>query len=261
VRDRIKAILSDPKRKEIAMLKQSISKKDMALDRKDTEIAKKDREIASLQESLNKSKPIDVVDMIDNTSSKRPRTEDASKSTLAFQHEQNQKIVKIKEEKIVRVEKRVVESNLIEARADLEDVRGQKEAAEAGLKNIRARIDDANRMPKVISFQLKYEHTHCGTCLTKFSADTDSKDEEIRKFLPVLSASKTCDHYFCHGCVLKRQATLAEEDDKVRKWIQCMHCRTITSFCPSEPKYHRLLIDILKQAKWTAPQIKEEPNE
>ena len=279
-------------------------------------ITAKDEEIASLKKSLKNSKPIDVVDSTDTTTtSKHSRTKDLG---LAFQHEQQNKIIQVKEEKIaaetakeaaeatlenVRMEKQVVESNLVDTRAALENVRGekklaeaakevaettldnmrgekqaietnlqeietdlenvreQKEAAETNLRNVRARIDHANRMPKIISFQLKYEHTHCGICLSKFSADTDSKDEEIRKFLPVLSASKTCDHYFCHGCVLKRQATLAGEDGNVPKWIRCMHCRTITSFCPSEPKYHRLLIDMLKQAEWTAPQIKEEHNE
>jgi len=39
-----------------------------------------------------------------------------------------------------------------------------------------------------------------------------------------------------------------------------MICRTKTAFCPSEPKYHRVLIDILREAKWTdTTQVKEEP--
>lgn len=38
-----------------------------------------------------------------------------------------------------------------------------------------------------------------------------------------------------------------------------MVCRTKTAFCPSEPKYHRVLIDILKQARWTdMAEVKEE---
>lgn len=117
---------------------------------------------------------------------------------------------------------------------------------------------------KIKSLQLGYEHTHCSiTCHSKFSTDTDSKDENIRKHLPVLSSSKTCDHYFCHGCILRRQAAIAEENNgRVPKWIPCMVCNTKTAFCPSEPKYHRLLIDIIKQANWTdAPMIKEEPTD
>ena len=121
--------------------------------------------------------------------------------------------------------------------------------------------EDTQTKPKILSVRLDYKHTHCSTCLSKFSTDTDSKDENIRKHLPVLSSSKTCDHYFCHGCILRRQAAIAEENNgRVPKWIPCMVCNTKTAFCPSEPKYHRLLIDIIKQANWTdAPQIKEEP--
>lgn len=60
---------------------------------------------------------------------------------------------------------------------------------------------------------------------------------------------------------LKQQAAIAEENDgKVPKWIPCMVCRRKTAFCPSEPKYHRMLIDILKQAKWTdVAEVEEEP--
>ena len=132
------------------------------------------------------------------------------------------------------------------------------------LTNKRHLTEDTSTHPKELTLRLGYEHTHCSiTCHSKFSTDTDSKDENIRKHLPVLSSSKTCDHYFCHGCILRRQAAIAEENNgRVPKWIPCMICRTKTAFCPSEPKYHRLLIDILKQAKWVdAPKVKEESNE
>jgi len=125
----------------------------------------------------------------------------------------------------------------------------------------RTRTEDATKS-KILSVQLDYEHTHCSICPSKFSTDTDNKDENIRKHLPVLSSSKTCDHYFCHGCILEQQAAIAEEKRiEAPKWIACMKCRTKTAFCPSEPKYHRLLIDILKKAKWVdAPSttVKEE---
>ena len=120
-----------------------------------------------------------------------------------------------------------------------------------------------NKHAKIISVQLGYEHTHCSICHSKFSTDLDSRDENIHKHLPVLSSSKTCDHYFCHGCILKQQAAIAEENGvRVPKWIPCMICKTKTAFCPSEPKYHRLLIDILKKAEWIdAPKVKEEPSD
>jgi len=137
-----------------------------------------------------------------------------------------------------------------------------KALEEEGDSKKQSNTKDTPTKRKIKSLQLGYEHTHCSiTCHSKFSTDTDSKDENIRKHLPVLSSSKTCDHYFCHGCILRRQAAIAEKNNgRVPKWIPCMVCKTKTAFCPSEPKYHRLLIDIIKQANWTdAPQIKEEP--
>jgi len=115
---------------------------------------------------------------------------------------------------------------------------------------------------KTLTLQLNQDHTSCSICLSKYSTDINSKDECITKHLPVISASsKSCDHCFCHGCVLKQQAAIAEGNDgKIPKWIPCMLCRTKTAFCPSEPKYNRMLIDILKEAKWVdAPTVKEEP--
>jgi len=79
-------------------------------------ITRKDEEIASLKKSLKNSKPIDAVDLTDTKkSSKRPRTEDTTKSALAIQHEQNMKMVKVKEEKVA------VETALEDVREDLED--------------------------------------------------------------------------------------------------------------------------------------------
>ena len=115
--------------------------------------------------------------------------------------------------------------------------------------------------PKLLTLQLSQEYTTCSICRSKYSTDINNDDDDIKKHLPVLSASsKSCDHCFCHGCILKRQAAIAEENDgKIPRWIPCMTCRTMTAFCPSEPKYHRMLIDILKKAKWVdAPKVKEE---
>ena len=144
-----------------------------------------------------------------------------------------------------------------------EDLKNKNEqiTAKASLIAVSKRQRTDQRQPKILTVQLGQEHTSCSICESKFSADTDSKDEKIQNHLPVLSSSKTCDHYFCHGCILKQQAAIAEENSgRVPKWIPCMYCKTKTAFCPSEPKYHRLLIDILKQAKWVdAPRVKEEP--
>eukprot|EP00985_Skeletonema_marinoi_P017450 scaffold9563_cov150-Skeletonema_marinoi.AAC.10 len=111
--------------------------------------------------------------------------------------------------------------------------------------------------------ELDDEHTKCGICVTKFSSDRDNKDPEIRKHLPVLSSSQRCDHWFCHGCILREQLRVADENNgKVPKWIRCMHCREKTSFNPAEPKYHRLLIDLLARAqKYAAAQVKNEEQE
>eukprot|EP00985_Skeletonema_marinoi_P020744 scaffold12407_cov112-Skeletonema_marinoi.AAC.6 len=80
--------------------------------------------------------------------------------------------------------------------------------------------------------ELDEEHTKCGICVTKFSSDRDNKNLEIRKHLPVLSSSQRCDH-----------------------WEK-------TSFNPAEPKYHRLLIDLLARAqKYAAAQLKNEEQE
>eukprot|EP00984_Skeletonema_dohrnii_P028827 scaffold18977_cov76-Skeletonema_dohrnii-CCMP3373.AAC.2 len=94
--------------------------------------------------------------------------------------------------------------------------------------------------------ELDDEHTKCSICVTEFSSDRNNKDPEIRKYLPVLSSSQRCDHWFCHGCILREQLRVAEENNgRIPKWLKCMHCREKTSFNPAEPKYHRLLIDLL----------------
>ena len=139
------------------------------------------------------------------------------------------------------------------AKKDMEIASRDKEIA-----SLKRRRTDSQL--KTLTLQLNQEHTSCSICLSKYSTDINSKDESITKHLPVISASsKSCDHCFCHGCVLKQQAAIAEGNDgKIPKWIPCM--LTKTAFCPSEPKYNRMLIDILKKAKWVdAPTVKEEP--
>jgi len=99
----------DENEQEIAML----SAKNNELEKA---ITTKNEEIASLKKSLKNSKPINVVDLVDTTTSKHARTEeDTPKSNLAIQHEQNQKIVQVKEEKVA------AETALKDVREDLED--------------------------------------------------------------------------------------------------------------------------------------------
>ncbi|EJK44894.1 hypothetical protein THAOC_36531, partial [Thalassiosira oceanica] len=107
--------------------------------------------------------------------------------------------------------------------------------------------------------ELTAEETTCSICCSKFSSDTGNVDDEIRRHLPVLSSSR-CDHWFCHGCIFREQLRVAEDNNgKIPKWLKCMTCREKTSFRPDEPKYHRLLIDLLGRAQqYTATKIKQE---
>jgi len=111
--------------------------------------------------------------------------------------------------------------------------------------------------------ELDDEHTKGSICVTNFSCDRNNNVQKIRQHLPVLSSSQRCDHWFCHGCVLREQLRVAEENNgRIPKWIKCMHCREKTSFNPAEPKYHRLLIDLLARAqKYAAAQLKNEEQE
>ena len=65
---------------------------------------------------------------------------------------------------------------------------------------------------------------------------------------------------FCHGCVLREQLRVSENSEgRVPKWLKCMTCRENTSFRPDEPKYHRLLIDLLGRAhRYASAQVKQE---
>ena len=125
------------------------------------------------------------------------------------------------------------------------------------------RLEATRQTQKTLTATLGDEHVKCEICLTKYSTDVNSRSENVSKHLPVLSSSKSCDHWFCHGCILKEQVRIADDHNgKVPKWIPCMICRAKTAFCPSEPKYHRMLIGLLEQTRWIrAPTVKEEPSE
>jgi len=62
---------------------------------------------------------------------------------------------------------------------------------------------------------------------------------------------------------LREQLRVAEDNNgKIPKWLKCMTCREKTSFRPDEPKYHRLLIDLLGRAqKYAGTKIKQEAQE
>lgn len=92
------------------------------------------------------------------------------------------------------------------------------------------------------------EHKTCVICFEAFTTDTNSTDEKVRRHLPVLS--KKCDHWYCHGCILESQAAKARRSNgEVPNRIQCLgSCTTKNAFCPSEPNYHRMLIDLLQRS-------------
>lgn len=93
---------------------------------------------------------------------------------------------------------------------------------------------------------LDNDHKECGICLTAFSTKLNSDIEEVKRHLPVLSK---CDHCYCHGCVLAQQEALAEQNSgEIPEHIPCMKCRKVGAFCPSRPRYHKFLIDLLEQS-------------
>ena len=110
--------------------------------RLEQEISNKDREISSLKAAvrgpLKQLKKLEMivnaVDMTNDESepdNKRPRTE--PKSMHSIVHEQNQKLVQVKQEKLA-------------AETSLESVRGEKEAVEANLRETAENLEDANKL-------------------------------------------------------------------------------------------------------------------
>ena len=94
---------------------------------------------------------------------------------------------------------------------------------------------------------LNEEHKECGICCNAFSFDMSSTDDDVRRHLPVLS---TCGggHFYCLGCIRGRQVAIGEENDGVvPERIACMTCMEADAFNPSDPLYHRWLIDLLER--------------
>ena len=99
---------------EIAKKDTDIAKKDEKLKSKDLDIARKDKQIAYMKSVVKQQRgqirqlesildPVDLTTEDESAESpnKRARTgEDPPKSTLAVQHEQIKKVVKVKEENI-----------------------------------------------------------------------------------------------------------------------------------------------------------------
>ena len=126
-------------RNEIALKDQQIAslKTDLESPQKLLEnlFAKKNDEIDSLKARLDNTKPI--IDTVDLTSeengraNKRPRRENAAKSSLAILHEGNQNMVQVKREKNA-------------AEASLRSVQDEKQALEADLDEVRDDLGVAN---------------------------------------------------------------------------------------------------------------------
>ena len=267
VKKRIEAILGDPKRKIDAALKEKEVALKLVASMK-TDITRKEEEIEKKEQEI-KIRDTDIAQRDQETERLKNELADAQKKVVTIGQEKDTTIankdqqLKSALQEIAKRDKDIANKN-----KQLEQLHSIKrilnpardDGGEPATK--RTRTEDTHNKAKVKSVPIHSEHTDCGICASKYSADLDNEDDNIRKHLPVLSSSKTCDHYFCHGCVLNQQTAIAEENSgRIPKWIPCMVCKTKTAFCPSEPKYHRLLIDILKKAEWVdAPQVKEEPS-
>lgn len=109
-----------------------------------------------------------------------------------------------------------------------------------------------NNPNKIMLVQLTESETTCVLCANEFSTDTDSKDEDVRDRLPVISASKTCSHYYCLGCIRSlAMANNVENGKPLNQWLECSNCRSKGAFRYDEKaqKYHCLLISLIKRAK------------
>lgn len=84
----------------------------------------------------------------------------------------------------------------------------------------------------------------CWNCGEDYTFDMNATEDDERNLLPVITTS--CDHTCCHGCILKWQVARAETNNRpVAKRVPCMLCKKKSAICPSEPKYNRMLIDLL----------------
>ena len=111
-----------------------------------------------------------------------------------------------------------------------------------------------NNPNKAMFVKLREDETTCSLCTNEFSTNTDSKDEEVRDRLPVISSSKTCSHYYCLGCIRSQAMEKNVAHGKpLDKWLDCPNCRSKGAFRYEEkaekaPKYHCLLINLKKRA-------------
>ena len=170
--------------------------------------------------------------------------------------------------KVVQEQAASVAARLKDAEKEASIAREQVKEAEEYLRSVQRKLETSqstNHQRRLLTLMEKLNnYTECTICYQKFSTDIRNEDENIRKHLPVLSSSRKCDHYFCHGCILKRQIAIAEENNgRVPKWIKCYYCNRKTSFCPSEPKYHTLLIEWIniRSQSYADAQVKEEEKE
>jgi hypothetical protein len=223
------------------------------LGKKNEEFTKKDTEFASLKTMLQ-----DEVVAKDKVIVEKDEVIKMKDDELASLKTMLQDEVVAKDEAIAKKD-----AELASLKVKLKKIGQMINESDDGASNQDDKEDDVQvseaskaKRPHV---ELDEEHTKCQICFTKFSTDTNNQDKDIRHLLPV--SSESCDHYFCHGCITNQQVSIAEgRNGRVPKWIECMTCKTKTAFCPSKPRYHRLLIDLPTRAEWFARpvEVKEE---
>jgi hypothetical protein len=242
-------------------LQGQVVTKDKVIVEKDEVIKTKDDEIASLKTMLqNEVVAKDEVIVVNDEIIKMKDDEFASmKTTMQDEIVAKDKVIAEKDEAIAKKD-----AELTSLKAKLKKLGQILNESDDGPSNQEDEHDDVHvsESPKAKRphVELDEEHTKCQICFTKFSTDTNNQDEDIRHLLPV--SSESCDHYFCLGCITNQQVSIAEgrNNGRVPKWIECMTCKAKTAFCPSKPRYHRLLIDFLTRAQWYAQpvEVKEE---
>ena len=90
-----------------------------------------------------------------------------------------------------------------------------------------------------------YEYdTECQLCSNEFLTDMYPENEDDKKRLPVLGS---CNHVYCLGCVFEWHRKAPKVGGRLQESINCMNCSEPAAFCPSKPRFHRFLIDLLSR--------------
>ena len=108
---------------------------------------------------------------------------------------------------------------------------------------LQTRTANANGEGVDVVFTSDQDHIQCGICYNAFTtADVASTDQTSRDLLPVLGA---CGHYFCHGCIVRCRFMMGSNGT-----IGCPKCRKADQFIPGNLIPHRMLIDLLRSARF-----------